>query len=48
MEQVKLPRGPYETLHDDPATLRSPGPTPAETFIDLQMNIKLIFFIFCI
>ena len=37
-----MPRGPYETLHDDPATLRSPGPTPAETFIDLQMNIKLM------
>ena len=42
MEHVKPRRGPYETLHDDPAALRSPEPTPAETYIDLQMNIKLM------
>ncbi|KAG7673602.1 hypothetical protein Ndes2526B_g02948 [Nannochloris sp. 'desiccata'] len=42
MEQIKATRGPYETLHDDPAALRSPEATPAQTYIDLQMNIKLM------
>jgi hypothetical protein len=42
MEQIKATRGPYETLHDDPAALRSPEHTPAQTYIDLQMNIKLM------
>jgi len=42
MEQVKATRGPSETLHDDPAALRSPEPTPTQTYVDLQMNIGLM------
>jgi Probable N6-adenine methyltransferase len=42
MEQVQPSRGPYETLYDDPASLRSPEPTPSETFMDIQKNIQIV------
>lgn len=42
MEQVKPSsswRGPYETLTDDPAILRSPPPTTTEVLVDVERTL---------